>query len=331
MPDSAYSTPLLQCPADTHQECQDTARLVATGTHTPMDKDPHTPTGLFNHTHMHLNTHGTATNPPRGDEWRLRCLCVWLVCVCLSTTQVKRWVVNKELVHCVSVCVWRRERERGKGKKRKITQFPKYWIPVWWDKSGYNSLFGLLVVHGILAQWPRFEASYSKCVCVCPRALFPKDLANGTVPRSALVLDAGSAALLRIFLHGISPDVLTIKGQQNADCKEKAMSRRKGYWYFRSSWLREWEWEGGRDGERRRGREETKERERRNRTRELFLSHKPLFCEYMWVVCVCDWASSWPAVSLNCLHPLPPCPILTPPPQTASLPPSLPLHLSMSL
>lgn len=78
-------------------------------------------------------------------------------------------------------------------------------------------------------------ATVSVCVCVCPRALFPKDLANGTVPRSALVLDAGSAALLRIFLHGISPDVLTIKGQQNADCKEKAMSRRKGYWYFRSS------------------------------------------------------------------------------------------------
>lgn len=256
-------------------------------THTDGQGPTHTDRPLQPHTYALKHT-WDSYQPPSG--WWMEAkmpVCLVGVCVCLSTTQVKRWVVNKELVHCVSVCVWWRERERGKGKKRKITQFPKYWIPVWWDKSGYNSLFGLLVVHGILAQWPRFEASYSKCVCVCPCALFPKDLANGTVPRSALVLDAGSAALLRIFLHGISPDVLTIKGQQNADCKEKAMSRRKGYWYFRSSWLREWEWEGGRDGERRRGREESKERERRNRTRELFLSHKPLFCEYMWVVCVC--------------------------------------------
>lgn len=78
-------------------------------------------------------------------------------------------------------------------------------------------------------------ALYSK-LCMSVHARFSQKISlTGRCGAASWPLDAGSAALLRIFLHGISPDVLTIKGQQNADCKEKAMSRRKGYWYFRSS------------------------------------------------------------------------------------------------
>lgn len=81
------------------------------------------------------------------------------------------------------------------------------------------------------------------CVCAANacagvRRLFPKKTSPAgrcAAPLDAGVRGGGYAALRRILLHGISPDVLTIKGQQNADYKEKAMSRRKGHWYFRSS------------------------------------------------------------------------------------------------
>lgn len=70
-----------------------------------------------------------------------------------------------------------------------------------------------------------------------------------------------SAALLRIFQRSISPDVLTIKGQQNADCKEKAMSRRKGVLVFQIPLTeRARTSRRERDGEGRRGWKESKER-----------------------------------------------------------------------
>lgn len=59
MPDGASSTLFLQCPADTHQECQDTARLVTIGAHAYTNGHVHT----YTRTHTH-----TATHPPQRDE-----------------------------------------------------------------------------------------------------------------------------------------------------------------------------------------------------------------------------------------------------------------------
>lgn len=74
-------------------------------------------------------------------------------------------------------------------------------------------------------QWPRCQGATLRC-------RLTRRLQAGVASAIATEVMSLSAALLRIFQHSISPDVLTIKGQQNADCKETAMSRRKGVLVF---------------------------------------------------------------------------------------------------
>lgn len=173
-------------------------------------------------------TRRTDTRPPQGDEWRLRCLCVWCVCISQYITQGKGWVMNKE---CLVI------RKRTKIQRDQILPFGAM-------EPDLINYF----------QWPQCTMTltrgqlYVLCLSGQQQAFSPADLGNGPLRCSTTAYTHRDAALLRIFLRGISPDGLTIKGQQNADCKEKAMSRRKGYWYFRSSWLREQERAGGREG-----------------------------------------------------------------------------------